>query len=245
MSAPCVYTAINAITSELASKGIAKTHTNQADDYKYRSIDDVLNRLAPLLARHRLCVLPRVLERSVVERADEQNRLLLHVAVRVSFTMTSVEDGTSHVVDSYGEALDGGDKATAKAMSAAYKSAMVQTFCIPVSGAEDADRICHRLSSRSHSPEPVQGWNQWCLDIEDIVSLCESDHAIAMVQDRHRQLFKALNREQPELYKSLGVAFASRREVLLERVTSPKPHSLHPRRARRKVVGEQEQLEHA
>ena len=28
----------------------AKTHLNQADDYKYRSIDDLLDRLAPLLA---------------------------------------------------------------------------------------------------------------------------------------------------------------------------------------------------
>ena len=64
-------------------------------------------------------------------------------------------------------------------MSAAYKAAMVQTFCIPVSGAEDADRTSHRLKPKTHSPEPLQGWPQWCLDIEDIVSLCESEAAIS------------------------------------------------------------------
>ena len=73
MSAPSVYAAINAITAELATKGIAKTRTNEVDDYKYRSIDDVLDRLAPLLSTHRLCVLPRALERTVTEGADSVN----------------------------------------------------------------------------------------------------------------------------------------------------------------------------
>ena len=217
MSAPSVYAAINAVTAELATTGIAKSRTNEIDDYKYRSIDDVLDRLAPLLAKHRLCVLPKALERTVIERADEQDRLLLHVALRVSFTLTSVDDGSSHKVEAYGEALDGGDKATAKAMSAAYKSAMVQTFCIPVAGTEDADRASHKLNPRRHSPEPLQGWKQWCLDIEDIVSLCESETAISTVQERNRDLLKALAREQPALYAELGQAFVSRREELAAR----------------------------
>jgi hypothetical protein len=245
MSAPSVYAAINAITAQLSTRGIAKTHTNDVDDYKYRSIDDVLNRLAPLLATHRLCVLPRAMERTVTERADEQNRLLLHVALRVSFTLTSVDDGTSHVVESFGEALDGGDKATAKAMSAAYKAAMVQTFCIPVTAGEDADRSSHRLSSRSHVPEPVQGWTQWCLDIEDIVSLCESEQAIGLVQERNRDLLNALSREQPDQYRALGVAFAGRRRVLLERAATSRPGAPSGKRPRRKDDRKQKQLEHA
>ena len=64
MSAPQVYKAITAIAAELSGAGIAKRHRNERDDYRYRSIDDVLNRLSPLLAKHKLCVLPRVLERT-------------------------------------------------------------------------------------------------------------------------------------------------------------------------------------
>ena len=202
------------ITAELATNGIAKSRTNEVDDYKYRSIDDVLDRLAPLLAKHRLCVLPRALERTVTERSDEQNHLLLHVALRVAFTLTSVDDGSSHTVEAYGEALDGGDKATAKAMSAAYKAAMVQTFCIPVAGARMPTAPATASRPKTHSPEPLQGWPQWCLDIEDIVSLCESEQAISTVQERNRELLKALAREQPQLYAELGQAFVSRREVL-------------------------------
>ena len=228
MSAPSVYAAINAVTTELARNGIAKSRTNEVEDYKYRSIDDVLDHLSPLLARHRLCVLPKALERTVTERSDEQDRLLLHVALRVAFTLTSVDDGSAHVVEAYGEALDGGDKATAKAMSAAYKAAMVQTFCIPVAGSEDADRASHRLTPRTHSPEPLQGWRQWCVDIEDIVSLCESETAISSVQERNRDLLKSLAREQPQLYAELGHAFVSRREVLAARRISKVPSPKRP-----------------
>jgi hypothetical protein len=217
VSAPSVYTAIVAITAELACRGIAKTRTNPVDDYKYRSIDDVLDALAPLLAKHRLCVLPRALERQVSELSDEQRRLLIHVALKVEFALVSVEDGSAHLVEAYGEALDASDKATAKAMSAAYKSAMVQTFCIPVCAGEDADRTSHRLTAKTHSPEPLNGWTVWCLDIEDIIASCESEAAIALVQERNRALLKALSREQPHLYAQLGAAFTGRREALRER----------------------------
>jgi hypothetical protein len=66
-----VYRAINAVSAELAEAGIPKTRTNSRDQYQYRSIDDVLNRLAPLLAKHHLCVLPKVLSKSVSERREQ------------------------------------------------------------------------------------------------------------------------------------------------------------------------------
>lgn len=217
MSAPNVYAAINAVSSELAHAGIAKTRINEADDYQYRSIDDVLDRLAPLLAKHRLCVLPRALKRTLTERYDEGGNLLSHVSLKVAFRLTSVDDGSSRSVKAFGEALDASDKATAKAMSAAYKTAMIQTFCIPLMGSEDPDRASHRAVARAHVPEPVQGWEQWARDIEDIVALCESDAAIELVQERNRELLLALSRERQCLYRELGECFGARREILLKR----------------------------
>ena len=131
MRPPEVYRAINAVTAALAGDGIAKSRTNAIELYQYRSIDDVLNRLAPLIAEHRLCILPRVLERIITERASPATPMRVNVMVRVGFDLVSVEDGSVHTVEAYGEALDDGDKGTAKAMSAAYKAAMLQAFCIP------------------------------------------------------------------------------------------------------------------
>ena len=212
MAAPSVYGAINAITAEIATCGIPKRRFNEAGDYSYRSIDDVLNALAPLLAKHRLCVLPAAISRETAERASETGELLIATTLRVRFTLVSVEDGSKHIVETYGEALDGGDKATAKAMSAAYKCAMIQTFCIPVGQAEDADAASHKLSSRPHAPEPVQGWDQWACDIMDILTACETEQAIDTVQQRNRELLVALSRERAELYAELGRSFGAHRE---------------------------------
>ena len=235
MSAPSVYAAINAVSAALAEHGIAKGHINEVEEYRYRSIDDLLDRLAPLLAKHRLCVLPNALERAESQRQDDGQHLLFHVSLKVAFTLTSVHDGTSYTVEAYGEALDASDKATAKAMSAAYKSAMIQTFCIPIAGSEDPDRASPRATSRTHVAEPVQGWEQWVRDIEDIISVCESDGALELVQRRNRELLTALSRGRQDLYKQVGESFAARQHALAERSSPPKPPKprQQPRSSRR------------
>jgi len=214
MSAPQVYRAITAISAELAPSGIAKVHRNERDDYFYRSIDDVLNRLAPLLARHKLCVLPRVLERITADRTGDGDLLLVHVALRVAFDLVSSADGSRHTVEAFGEALDPSDKATAKAMSSAYKYAMLQAFCVPVAQIDDADRSGHRLRRREHPREPVEGWRQWAAGIVDIARSCATTDALERLQERQRQLLTAIARERPDLYASVGEAFGKRAREL-------------------------------
>jgi hypothetical protein len=229
MKAPKVYAAINAITAELAKEGIAKRNVNLEECYAYRSIDDVYERLSPLLAKHRLCVLPRVLERTAVDRIGDGDQLLVNVTVRAAFDLVSVEDGSSHTVEAFAEALDGSDKATAKAMSSAYKHAMLQTFCVPVAGVEDADGLTtwlrtngakkraagrNRLPGTSHVPKPVQGWEQWVRDIRDMLVSCETPEAVQRVQNGNRELLQALRAERVELYAELGQAIGARRKEL-------------------------------
>lgn len=213
-----VYQAIAAITAALSSGGIPKRQFNIRDQYFYRSIDDVVNCLSPLLAQHKLCVLPRVLERQATEQAGEQDQRLMSVMLKVAFDLVSAEDGSNHTAESYGEALDPGDKATAKAMTAAYKSAVVQIFCIPTV-AEDADAASPRLKAPRHDPAPVEGWEQWAHDIIATIGICESREALGRVQDTHRDKLKAIAREKQGLYQAIGAAFTSRRQAL----DSPKP----------------------
>jgi hypothetical protein len=217
-----VYRAIHAITAAFAKDGIAKAHINLKDQYHYRSIDDLLNRLGPLLARHRLCILPRVLERSATEQPGEGDGLLVAVTVRVAYELVSCRDGSMHLVEAVGEALDPGDKATAKALSSAYKSAMLQAFCIPVAG-EDADGASHRLKARAIAAAPVQGWDAWARDIVDMVGVCESIDALDRVRTRHRDLLAALKRGRPELYATIGGAVASRGQHLAMPRPAKKP----------------------
>lgn len=205
-----VYHAINAVAAAMAHDGVAKTRLNTHDNYLYRSIDDVLERLAPLLAKHRLCILPRVLNRETVDRQDEGGGLLVSVALRVAFDLVCAEDSSSHTIEAYGEALDQGDKATAKAMQSAYKYAVLQAFCVPAAQLEDADARTHRLKV-AQVIEPAEGWVPWSENLREAVAQCADLFAIEQLQDEHRSTLASLARERPELYNDLWQAFAGRK----------------------------------
>jgi len=143
-----VYAAIAAVTKSLSKEGIAKGRKNTQQGYQFRGIDDVYNALAPFLADANLCILPRVESREVVERETKAGGALFYVTVKVDFAFVSAEDASEHHVVTYGEAMDSGDKATNKAMSAAYKYAAMQAFCIPTEGDNDADSQTHEVAAR-------------------------------------------------------------------------------------------------
>jgi hypothetical protein len=143
-----VYQSISLVSAELAHEGISKDRSNQQQGYKFRGIDDCLNALAPLLSRSNLVILPEVLERDVVERQTKSGGALFYVTVKVKYAFVNSEDGSRHDVVTYGEAMDSADKATNKAMSAAYKYAVIQAFCIPTEGENDADAVTHDVAAK-------------------------------------------------------------------------------------------------
>lgn len=147
-----VYKAINAVQAALSKEGISKDRKNVQQGYAFRGIDDVYNALAPLLASYGLCILPRVTSRECVERLSGKGAALFYVTVGMEFDFVSSEDGSKHTVSTYGEAMDSGDKATNKAMSAAYKYACMQAFAIPTEGDNDADSQTHVVKPNVISP---------------------------------------------------------------------------------------------
>lgn len=142
-----VYQAIADVMRTMAKTGISKDRNNAAQGFKFRGIDDVLNALARVLAENRLCILPRVVSRAVTERTNSKGNALFYVTLEVEFDLVSAIDGSAHTVRTVGEAMDSGDKATNKAMSAAYKYMAIQTFAIPTEGDNDADATTHEVAS--------------------------------------------------------------------------------------------------
>ena len=155
-----VYQAIAAVQAELAKTGIAKSRKNkQGEGYMFRGIDDVYAALAPLLAAHKLCVIPRVMSRDIAERTSSKGNPLFYVTVHAEFDFVSAEDGSKHTAATFGEAMDSGDKATNKAMSAAYKYAAFMTFAIPTEGDNDADATTHDVALVAPA-----GYDEWLAD---------------------------------------------------------------------------------
>ena len=142
-----VYRAISRVTAELAKDGIAKNRKNTQQGFNFRGIDDIYNALAPHLAANQLSILPRILSREVTERATKAGSTLFYVVCEVEFDFVCAEDGSRHVVKVYGEAMDSADKGSNKAMSAAFKYACLQAFCIPTEGQDnDADATTHEVA---------------------------------------------------------------------------------------------------
>ena len=174
-----VYQAINAVQRQLAVEGISKSRRNQQQGYSFRGIDDVYNVVGPLLGQHGLCILPRMLARSCEERQTAKGGTLFYVVVEAEFDMVSAEDGSKHVIRTFGEAMDSADKATNKAMSAAYKYALMQAFAIPTEGDNDADAHSHDIKPKALEARIAAA--QSLADLENIYrALPQAERAAAL-----------------------------------------------------------------
>lgn len=138
-----IYTAIMNVMKDCGAVG--KDSRNPQQGYKYRGIDAVMNALNPALIKNRVFVIPEVLEQAREERQTAKGGLLIYSVCTVKYTFYA-EDGSSVSAVVTGEGMDSGDKATNKAMSAAFKYALFQTFCIPTE---------EMVDSEIDSPEPA------------------------------------------------------------------------------------------
>jgi len=138
-SAPHVYKAIQSVMQDIGEIGIAKDKKNVQQGYKFRGIDDVYNALSPLLSKHGLVILPKILSSSQVERQTKSGGSIFYTTLTVEFKAVSAVDGSFDVLTTVGEAMDSGDKSSNKAMAAAFKYAAMMLFCIPTEGDNDAD----------------------------------------------------------------------------------------------------------
>lgn len=137
---PQVYAAIAKAIEVIGKIGVGKHGTNQDQGYKFRSIDDVYGAVNAGLAHAGLVILPAVITREVTELKTASGKANWRVVLKVMFTFACGADGSMHEVGPfYGEAFDTSDKATNKAMTGAFKYMLIEVFCIPMKGIDDAD----------------------------------------------------------------------------------------------------------
>lgn len=160
MSAPQVYTAMCAVMEDIGKTGISKDRRNQQQGYNFRGIDDVYNELNGLLSKHRLVMLPTVVETKRTERETKNGGVLFYTQLTIDFKLVSAEDGSSDVIRTVGEAMDSGDKSSNKAQSAAYKYAAMMVFCIPTEGDNDADATTHEVKATNAASGPSRAAQQ-------------------------------------------------------------------------------------
>lgn len=98
---------------------------------------------------------------------------MFYVTVEAEFDFVCAEDGSKHVVRTFGEAMDSADKATNKAMSAAYKYAAFQAFAIPTEGDNDADAQTPQIAPATDAQQAAAA------DFADAMRDATNDAALA------------------------------------------------------------------
>lgn len=114
-------------------EAVKKTERNTSQNFSFRGIDSVVNAVGPALRKHGVVVVPEVLEHhlSTVEVGQKRTQMG-HVLVKVRYSFfgdKGLEDVISCIV--LGESMDSGDKATPKAMSVAFRIALLQALALP------------------------------------------------------------------------------------------------------------------
>ena len=141
--APKIIAAIARVMAEVGAVG--KTKKNAAQNYQFRGVDDVVAHVQDVMAKCGVIVIPRVVEREREMLASKSGGSMVSVRLLVEHTFYCEEDGSSVVCTTLGEAMDSGDKASNKAMSAALKYCLTESLLIPT---YEVDR-----DTEEHSPQ--------------------------------------------------------------------------------------------
>lgn len=130
---PAIHSAMVAILKALPA--IGKDDQNQGLNFKFRSIDAIINEVNPALEKHGVFILPEV--RSMRLEAKTKGYA---ATVEVAYHFVA-EDGSEVVAVVAGEGHDFADKAMSKAMTMAFKTCLGQVFAISTEDDPDADSV--------------------------------------------------------------------------------------------------------
>lgn len=156
-----IYAALSAVMKDV--QGVRKGEKNTAPGqggFMFRGIDAVTNAVGPALRAHGVIVVPSVTDYQYGTVIVGKNKTeMSHARLTIKFTWYG-PDGDSIESVTVGEAMDSGDKATAKAHSVAFRTAMLQTLCLPT---DESDPDEHTYERAAPDPMAVVKRQVWDL----------------------------------------------------------------------------------
>lgn len=152
-----IHEAMAAVMGDV--RAVAKTDRNGSQGWNFRGVDAVVNAVGPAMRKHGVVMVPTVLEHEVSSIATSGNKTMRSVVVSVRYVFIGPEGDQIEAV-SVGEAFDSGDKATAKAMSVALRTCLLQSLLLPT---DDPDPDQEIYEVQDHAPakvtKPVSGFS--------------------------------------------------------------------------------------
>lgn len=170
-------------------QAIAKKDRNTAQGFNFRGIDAVLNHVGPALRKHQGYITTNVLEHEYSVAQTSKGGTLNVCRIRVQFNLygTEGEPVTSIVL---GEAMDSGDKATAKAMSVALRTYLLQLLALPTDE-PDPDSFSYEAAPKDWLAEAQQALSVDA--VRQIYVAAKADRAPKEVLEQISEFGKVLN----------------------------------------------------
>lgn len=168
---PVIHHALAAVMADVGA--VSKDGRNASQGFNFRGIDAVVNAVGPVLRKHGVTTLPIVEDAHYDTIGTKSGGTMRQCTLKVRWRFVGpAGDYLDAVVMS--EAMDSGDKATSKAHSVSYRTALLQVLCIPTDE-PDPDATTYE---RAAAPAPVQ-----VISAADAVRLAEVLNA-ATAEDR-------------------------------------------------------------
>lgn len=132
-------------------QAVAKGDRNTAQGFNFRGIDAVMSKVGPALRNAGGFILPEIksAEHSIALTAKGSQVNVVHLTV--AFGIYGL-DGEPIVGTVAAEAMDSGDKATAKAMSVALRTFLLQVLALPTDE-PDPDSFSYEATARNWAGE--------------------------------------------------------------------------------------------
>jgi len=144
-----IYVALSAVKSELGAIKKGDTMKGGSFSYKYRSIDDVLNALHPILVKHGVVgPVPEVVTHS-------QSGKKTVIVSKFTWYHT---DGSSITGATVGEGDDPGDKGGNKASTGALKTFLTQSLAIPFD-TDDPDHYPSQSEAKAEAKSAAKSYD--------------------------------------------------------------------------------------
>lgn len=171
MENPKIYQQLIAVMADIGA--IGKDKKNQQQGFMFRGIDQVMNELHPLLAKHGVLVIPEVLDTKREERLTKSGGTLIYTIHKVKYHFTAT-DGSEVCATLVGEGMDSADKSSNKAMAVAFKYACFQVFCIPTEEMTKDDPDGNTPEESRPSNAQLKTYIDNCVTVDDFKTMKEN-----------------------------------------------------------------------
>jgi hypothetical protein len=209
-----VADAVTAVMADIRS--LTKGETNKHANYKFASIDDFLDAVRPLCAKHKVVIVQDEDDFEIV-KVNSNKGEIDWLRMRFLYTVAAGGMESKPLRRSIMVRADMGSQAFGAAQSYSLKQFERSLFQISTGDGEDADSHAQTTLAATQSASVVEDnrdWAAWGVEFDERIKVCETTDAVDRLRDTNKRDLNLARKASPTIYGAIGKAFGDRRAAL-------------------------------